>query len=224
MKPSLSEIIEMLDEPTSLPESDVLEYKSQIHSNAFTKYIETICSFMNTGGGYIIYGVTDNLMNVGLNQGKLYDKIILQFDGIIHQHLIYGMDEHGMNIPILKHNLKVHSIHNKHHKHFIIVDITTFEPVVYRLRDGSIYYRLNASNYVNKTEILFTEQTVNEKMNLIKRDYQMIIDKNLKTYKIEMDKKEKELDELRNKIIKQEVMILKKQSFLQVIFPCFYKL
>jgi hypothetical protein len=217
MKVSIDEIKQMLDGKLAFSESETMEYKSQIHTHNcnMTKYIETICAFMNNEkkGGYLIFGITDNLKLVGLNQQKLYDIITLKFDNIIHQSSIYGKDLNDEIVPITPKNIRIDYVHNHHNKLFMIVDVTNdTENVVYQLKDGRIVYRLNASNYVNKKEIIYTQQMVDQKIATVKQDYQDIIDTNLKLYKSELTKKEKENTILLCKIDEKEKMIIKKDK------------
>lgn len=210
MKLSMDDIICMLNKPIVFPESEVLEYKSNIH-DMNKKYNETICSFLNGKGGNLIFGISDDLIPIGLKQNtwKSYDKLLLQFDNIIHQQLLLGFDNEQKYYPITKENINVHTIKNIHQQLFIVVDIHNTPNVIYQLKDGSIYYRLHASNYLNKTEIIYTEETFNHKINLIKKDYQYIIDHNLKLYNFELDKKNKE--------------ILYYKNWIRSIFPCIFR-
>ncbi len=215
MKVSIDEIKQMLNGKTAFAESETMEYKSQIHNYGMSKYIETICAFMNNEkkGGYLIFGITDNLKLVGLNQQKLYDTMTLKFDNIIHQSTIYGKDLNDKIVPVTPHNIRIEYVHNHENKLFMIVDVTiNTENVVYRLTDGRIIYRLNASNYVNKKKMLYTQQMIDQQISNVKQDYQDIIDINLKMYKSELTKKEKENKMLLNKIDEKEKIILKKEN------------
>lgn len=219
MKLSITDIKQMINGNNVLPESDTMEYKSQIHNYCMAKYIETICAFMNNdkNGGYLIFGITDNLKLVGLNNKKLYDNMTLKFDNIIHQAIIYGKDSDDNIVPITPHNIRVEFVNNQANQLFMIIDvINTNENVVYQLKDGRIFYRLNASNYINKTEILYTQQMIDNKIATVKQDYQNIIDTNLKMYKNELTKKQKEKNEekisLINNLIEKEKIIIKKEN------------
>ena len=65
-------------------ESDTLEYKESFSDNGMKKYIESICGFLNSGGGKLIFGIKDNLELVGLNlKSNQIDKCILKIDQII---------------------------------------------------------------------------------------------------------------------------------------------
>lgn len=217
MKVSIDEIKQMLNGKTAFAESETMEYKSQIHTHHgnMLKYIETICAFMNNEkkGGYLIFGITDNLKLVGLNQQKLYDTMTLKFDNIIHQATIYGKDLNDKIVPVTPHNIRIEYVHNHENKLFMIVDVTkNTENVVYQLTDGRIFYRLNASNYVNKKKMLYTQQMIDQQISNVKQDYQDIIDTNLKLYKSELTKKEKENTMLLHKIDEKEKIILKKEN------------
>ncbi len=236
MKLSICEIKSMLNNTLVFPESNVIEYKVNIHSNMMDKYIETICAFLNSNGGTIIFGVDDSLKPIGLKH-KTFDKLLLQFDNIIHQNLIYGLDSNDNQHQINKNNIDVHIIKNNLNQVFIVVDVNIIKlDITYRLKNGNVFYRLHASNYLNKIEQVYTEQMLNNKLNILKRDYQKIIQDNLKKYNKELDakqreimiyiKKNKELEyklksndlefPLKNKEIKKNSLL----SLVKIIFPC----
>jgi predicted HTH transcriptional regulator len=58
----------LLNDKILLMEGSEIEYKKSFHINQYAKYRETICAFLNTSGGHIIYGIEndctiDNLEN-----------------------------------------------------------------------------------------------------------------------------------------------------------------
>lgn len=218
MKLSLCEIKDMLNFTQAIPESDILEYKIQIHNHCMGKYIETICAFMNgtKKGGYLIFGVSDQLQIKGLNQKTNYDTYLLRFDNIIHQNLMYGIDSSGNMISMNNTNLKIDYHYNDKKQLFIIVDITNNNvDITYRLRSGNIYYRLNASNYVNRHELLYSQEMVDNKLKLKTKDYQQIIDSNLKLYNYEFEKLKKETTKEKQLLLNeldQKVQIIKQKE------------
>jgi hypothetical protein len=214
MKLPIEPIKSMLNGSVAIPESDMMEYKIQIHNHCMSKYIETICSFMNgtRKGGYLVFGVSDNLQMKGLNKSKNYDNYILKFDNIIHQNIIYGVDINGEMIQLNNANLRIEYYYNHKNDLYIIVDVTNpNNDITYQLRDGSIYYRLNASNYLNKHELLYSQQMVDNKIKLKVKDYQQIIDNNLKVYTIEFEKQKKEKEMLLNKLDEQKQLMKEKE-------------
>lgn len=218
MKLSINQVKEMLNLKMAVPESDVLEYKIQIHNHCMGKYTETICSFMNgtKQGGYLIFGVSDQLDIKGINPNKNYDNYLLKFDNIIHQNLIYGIDSTGNMISMNNTNLKVEYYQNDKKQLFMIVDITnTMLDITYRLRNGNIYYRLNASNYLKKDELMYSQEMVDNKIKLKIKDYQQIIDANLKLYNYEFDKLKKETMMEKQMLLNeldQQVQIIKQKE------------
>jgi predicted HTH transcriptional regulator len=266
MKPSFNDVKQMLNNPASLPESNVLEYKMNYTLASFDKYLQTICSFMNSNGGYIIFGVKDNLLNVGLNKQHNPDTIILKFDEIIHTSLIYGNSTESTSsattsvlVRISQDNIRVHTVHNKQNKMFIVVNVSGSQEkterkneskIIYQLRDGRIYYRLNSSNYLNKTFTIYSEQNIQQ----LKKEYEQIISNNLLTFQkefetielevfniekelesvkqdlIERDQiiknKDFQMEELLDRLVKQETLIIQKSSLsyvLKQLFGCCLK-
>jgi predicted HTH transcriptional regulator len=68
----------------SYTENDIFEFKESVVAKSFTKYLETICGFLNTKGGYLIFGIKDNLDLVGLKlPNDSIDQFILRIDNII---------------------------------------------------------------------------------------------------------------------------------------------
>jgi len=55
------------------PESVQLEFKKSYHINQLDKYRETVCAFLNTAGGHIIFGITNDCVIIGnyLNQKEI---------------------------------------------------------------------------------------------------------------------------------------------------------
>ncbi len=115
------------------------------------------------------------------------------------------------------------------------------------MRDGRIYYRLNSSNYLNKTFTIYSEQNIQQ----LKKDYEQIISNNLLTFQkefetielevfniekdlesvkqelIERDQiiknKDIQMEELLDRLVKQETLIIQKSSLsyvLKQLFSC----
>ena len=55
----------LLNEIYPYSEGIQLEFKKSFHINQHYKYRETICAFLNTQGGLIIYGIDDNCQILG---------------------------------------------------------------------------------------------------------------------------------------------------------------
>jgi len=150
------------------PESVKFEYKQAIDIKFFDKYIQIICGFLNSGGGNLIFGIKDDLNLIGLTiTNKLLDQFILRIDGIIGLKQIIGMDVNtNCFVSIDFSHLKTRQFINKLKKKFLIIEIVPKSNIKYQLAEGLIFYRLNASNYFEKTEKILKQ---NDHENACKR-------------------------------------------------------
>ncbi len=154
-------------------ESNNFEFKQSIHDDYdYNKYVETICGFLNTGGGYLIFGIADNLDTVGINIGqKRLDKFILKIDEIIRSNKIIGFNNETKEFVKLSNtNIITKLITNKANNKFLIIQSIPEPNIKYQLAEGTIYYRLGASNYFEKTERIITQAHFDyECKNIIKK-------------------------------------------------------
>lgn len=164
-------------------ESDKLEYKEVFIDNGIKKYIETICGFLNSGGGKLIFGIKDNLQLVGLNlKPKQIDKCILRIDEIIRNKQIIGINK-STNKPININPIciKPTILTNISGEKFLIVNIIPDENIQYQLLNGKSYYRLGASIYFDRGQLFYTESDYNSRCNkyekLLKEENQQNIKK-----------------------------------------------
>jgi hypothetical protein len=140
-------------------ESDIFEFKESIVSKSFDKYLETICGFLNTKGGYLIFGIKDDLDLIGIkiNQKNL-DNFILRIDSIIGSSQIIGTDTITNEfVKLQSSNIKVNQMINLTGKKFLVIKIFSKPNIKYQLANGIIYHRLGASNYFEKTERIFKQ-------------------------------------------------------------------
>jgi predicted HTH transcriptional regulator len=148
-------------------ESNTLELKTSFNNSHMNKYIETVCAFMNSNGGSIIYGITDNGNMVGVSiTNKKYDNIKIKFDNIYHGNKILMVVNNTIE-PLHYNLIHIKKIKNKKNKWFIVVNITS--PIKYSeynyciLKNGDIYLRLNTSNII-KRNVTFYSQEEHEKI------------------------------------------------------------
>ena len=202
-------------------ESNSFEFKQSIHDDCYNhKYVETICGFLNTGGGYLIFGIADNLKTVGLktNQKRL-DNFILKIDAIIHNEKIIGFNNESKEfVKLSNENIIIKIIINKENKKFLIIQSIPKSNIKYQLADGTIYYRLGASNYFDKTERIITQSEFDyECKNIIKKanDENKI---NIQLFQETLEKKNKQIEELNNKLDKEKEsnIIYQKQLELSI--------
>ena len=129
-------------------ESNNLEFKESFVDKCFNKYLQTICGFLNSGGGYLIFGIKDNLDLVGLNPtNSSIDKIILRIDSIIGEKQIVGLDldmkpNTKSFILLDPSNIKTKQIITSSNKKFLLVEVVPKPNIKYQLVGGMIYYRL----------------------------------------------------------------------------------
>jgi len=136
------------------PESVQLEFKKSYHINQLDKYRETVCAFLNTSGGHIIFGITNDCVIIGnyLNQ-KDIDSIMLFADSIYT--ILKTVD--GQNIKPGSITVKFEKIARD--LYIIIFTCIRYENVKYQLISGDSWVRMNASNKkVNETKLYQQQQ------------------------------------------------------------------
>ncbi len=198
------------------PEGKQFEYKNSLF--IVNKVLPTICAFLNSEGGYMIFGIDDETLQItGLKATtKDVDVFILEnIDKMFHQKLIVSQSDFSGIYP---RNITTRVMW-KGPKVIIVVTIIPDEGVSYQLNDGTVYYRANASNLKVRADRAFTEQHVSNLLHTqkkqISREYDMVIrtmtnesrrtnryvqqlEKVMKTYGNEKDSLTKEVVELRS--------------------------
>jgi predicted HTH transcriptional regulator len=105
-------------------ESTIFEYKVSINQSGFQKYLETLCAFLNTKGGFLIFGINDNLNLTGLSIANAeIDKFILKIDNILSTNQIIGRTTNNTTTRLTPRNLLVEPIFNSQKKKFIIIKV-----------------------------------------------------------------------------------------------------
>lgn len=126
------------------PEGTHYEYKATIWSCTIQKVYETICGFLNVGGGYMIFGIDDSTLRInGVRcTQKEIDEFILKIDKIYHKGLI--ITNEGLNLD--RSNVKAESKILPNGNHLIVITVKAAQWTSYLLKDGTQIYRMNASN------------------------------------------------------------------------------
>lgn len=134
-----------LGDRTTILESQQIEYKRSTSSRK--KLIQTLCGFLNTNGGYMLFGIEDDLYVTGIIQ-KHVDQIARSVDDIIRDNSIIntttGEPLHHrelttITIPITDEPCRV----------VMAIRALSLHPgSIYSLVSGERVYRLNASNHV----------------------------------------------------------------------------
>jgi hypothetical protein len=147
-----------------IPEGTNLEFKVGFNSCSSDKIIATICGILNIGGGYLVIGVEDVFRKiVGIKTDKSMDNFLLMIDSIYHLNLIKKSD--GTSVPLG--TVKTGIVKAINNKELLVVTIAAKEGEKYTLKDGTVWYRLAASNY--RQSVIPTIYTEKELENIIEK-------------------------------------------------------
>jgi predicted HTH transcriptional regulator len=125
-----------------------MEFKEGIASCPNEKIHATVCGFLNNQGGYLVFGVTDTGQIKGLRgTPKDFDAQLLRLDNIYHLKMITL--ENGDPIPAgtVQNTVMTVTTVGGTEKRIIVVAARPEAGMKYKLRDGTMWYRLSASNY-----------------------------------------------------------------------------
>ncbi len=197
-------------------ESIQFEFKRSFHYQHFPKYLETMCSFLNSRGGYLIFGIDDTRELVGLNiETCKIDETLLRIDSIVLNRRIIGRHI-GTNdvITLNSKNVTTEFLKNSNGLLFLIIKVTPIRAsdIIFQLENGKTYYRLGASNFVDKSERFFTQSDVENQVAVIRQENS----DNLKQFRKTIDTYESELHSLRLQIKMYDVFM--KQMIERVDF------
>lgn len=122
-------------------ESKHFEFKKSMNC-CKQKIPPTICGFLNSGGGHLLFGIhDDDRLILGCPaSSRDIDMFLLYLDSVFREILETnpGLDPCAMSARALQ-------LENKNH--LFIVSIHAVPNRSYKLKDGEIWYRLSASNY-----------------------------------------------------------------------------
>jgi len=140
-----------------LPEGTNLEFKIGFNSSMADKIIATLCGLLNSGGGYLVIGVEDETRRiVGIKTDKSMDNFLLMLDSIYHHHHLKKLD--GSPIPLG--TIRSGTVQAANNKELLVVTATSEPGEKYTVKDGTVWYRLAASNF--KQTVLPTIYTEKE--------------------------------------------------------------
>lgn len=144
-------------------EGTTLEFKQSIADLHQKKIPETLCGFLNTQGGTMIFGVRDDGLITGLScSRKMIDDFLLHVDRIFHNVEIRSTEGYDRLHPSCV-RTEVLTCHNG--KSVVVVSVNPSLDTQYQTCDGTIWYRLNASNYrITGSDQLYTEMDVRSKI------------------------------------------------------------
>lgn len=187
-----------------LNEGRHVEFKSSIQCGKH-KVLPTLCGFLNVGGGHMIFGVADDLAINGFTATtKELDSFLLFVDNIVRNgHL---MKEN--NDPITPGQIACRVINLDEARRVVVITATSAEVTRYQLKDGIIYYRLNASNYRVTNEKYYTDAQVSmmmrDRATQIHREYHELLvgmEKEIKRDYDEIEALEAELTKARSELV-----------------------
>jgi predicted HTH transcriptional regulator len=149
----------LLNDTISLMESSEIEYKKSFHINQYAKYRETICAFLNTTGGHIIYGVSNDCTISGCLLNELEKDNIVLFVDRLYAILIKTDGDH-----LHPDTLKVNFFEIA--KNIYIVIISCYKEIncKYQFIAGDSWIRLNASNFRMNQPKLYTKEDLKQKV------------------------------------------------------------
>lgn len=193
----------ILNETYAYTEGNTLEFKQNFNKSIKDKYIETVCAFINTDGGRLIFGIK----NCGLISGcYIYraelDSILLFFDQM-NQHLF---SENGESFDSSLIKSKITLIAKDTYIIEIICQKKSSE-YKYQKKDGKCYIRNNAGNTQIKMKKLYSH----EEYDLILGELNLAKEENLRVQKT-IKSQEKEHKVMSNKLnnLKEENINLTK--------------
>jgi predicted HTH transcriptional regulator len=188
-------------------ENDVIELKESINFNHLSKYRETLCAFLNTSGGHLIFGIKDNLDVVGIRiHDKDLDEFICITDQIISDGLIVCcyIDNQDNFVKISCDALKTKIIVNSKNKRFFVITTNPSPNTEYQLKCGSIFRRLNASNYHVKNEKMYKQSELNGVVKKMEYKLRTLHNQNTTSMKKTLQDKDDEIEKLKTELYNYE--------------------
>ncbi len=194
--PTDNELINMSNFPCT--EGPHIEFKQSFCN--VNKLNKTICSFLNSNGGYLISGVEDETCRIIGVQATIkdIDNYILSVDNIFHQKIILTSEGYTIHPSCIK--VKCLKLKDKEDIYIIIVKIIPTEGKKYKLKDGSIFYRVNASNFKVSSEKMFCLSEMNCVINKTKNKITSEYSSMFNYIKKEHEKTKKELNNFKKQI------------------------
>lgn len=186
-----------------LPEGTNLEFKIGFNSSMAEKIIATICGILNSGGGYLVIGVEDETRRiVGIKSDKSMDNFLLMLDTIYHHNHIKKLD--GTPIPLG--TIKSGTVQAANNKEVLVVTINAEPNEKYIIKDGSIWYRLAASNFKQtKLPTIYSEKELDVIIQNRLATQSTILHQQFEIEKKHMNQKfQSERDKLKSKFIALE--------------------
>lgn len=194
--PSDNELINMSHFPFA--EGPYVEFKQSFCN--VSKLNRTICSFLNSKGGYLISGVEDETYKIIGVQSTLkeLDNYILSIDNIFHQKIILTTEGYPINPECIK--ARYIKLNKDEERYLIIAHIIPTEGHKYKMKDGTVFYRINASNLKISSERMFCLSEINYLLNKTKNKMASDYNGMFNYIKKDNEKTKKELNILKRQI------------------------
>jgi len=192
------------------PEGYEWEYKRSYPVD--NKLYETICAMLNHAGGHIVIGIQDDLSIIGIKIDKQLDRFLLSIDNIFHQKTIITSD-----LKFLDKSQITHSVKKLNNKDVLAIKIVRKEGESYQFRNGYRYDRLGASNLKKVVPMFYSDDTVTQMLNNLKKIHveesvllQAQFKKLEKEKEVILDKKESTLKQAKQSLDKVTELLFNK--------------
>jgi len=174
----------LLNDVYPYPEGVQLEFKKTFHINQLSKYRETICAFLNTNGGHMIFGVLDNCTIQGCQLADSEkDRILLYVDSI------YNILKKTNGENIEPNCIKIYFEEIAKDLFIIIIScyknnflVSNDKNYAYQFLGGDSWIRMNASNMKTNYGKLYNVQDILNIKNKMYRKHDEIVNKYKKDY------------------------------------------
>lgn len=187
-----------------LPEGTNLEFKLGFNSSMAEKIIATLCGILNSGGGYLVIGVEDTTRRiVGIKADKCMDNFLLMLDSIYHHNHIKKKNGSPISIETITSRV----VPAAEGKELLIITLKAENGETYTVKDGTIWYRLAASNFKQTTlPTIYTEkefevimrQKLAAQANILYQQFDLEKKAIHQKYRVEQDKLKNKFNELEN--------------------------
>ena len=148
-------------------ENIYFEFKRNLQT--FDKLSNVICGMLNRKGGYIIFGIDDETLQIcGIaNTPKLIDDFAQYIDKITGHKTIMTVN----NQPLHPDNIVMELVPHPAGL-IVVINRTPLEDIEYKMIDGSIYIRLNATTWnLKKEEKLYRKNDIDHFINSKTSEY-----------------------------------------------------
>ncbi len=178
------------------------EFKQSASDICLNKLEKTLCAFLNTSGGHLVFGIIDKTLELNWLSihPKELDKVKLRIDNIYQQQTIKTLDNKAIQLGYIK-----TTIFTSYEKKYIIVVTAIPTPGITYVHNHHIYHRLNASNYYLQQIQYVTKWEMDHAIN---NENMKIIEQ----CKRDKQKLSKENDIEKKKIYEQYTDLIKKQQ------------